>query len=168
MNCDLSMNKHPVLEFDVSAITPGHFYVGPSGTQVNECQCNSVYYNLISACAYCQNSTYPRYVLRSSFFDGHCSFGNLEAGQPGLRIVNKLLSQSKVAFTWGNIPMFDMQLYLSKISRQNPRGHVCAGLGIREYYFIVLQCAGCSRGQMYCRFLAACSPFLNLHSLDSP
>lgn len=48
------------LEFDVSFLGSEHFYAAPSGAEVNQCQCSTVYYNLISACAYCQNSTFLR------------------------------------------------------------------------------------------------------------
>lgn len=57
------------IEFDVSALSFGHFYAAPTNSQSNECQCNTVYYNLISACAYCQNGTYLEWVYLCPFFE---------------------------------------------------------------------------------------------------
>ncbi|KAI0046152.1 hypothetical protein FA95DRAFT_1679988 [Auriscalpium vulgare] len=48
--------------FSIPALTPGHHYTGPSDAQDgNPCSCNSVSYNLISACDACQGSVWTQW-----------------------------------------------------------------------------------------------------------
>jgi len=42
--------------YSVPAITVNQIYVEPSGSQANACECNTVFYSMISACAQCQGS----------------------------------------------------------------------------------------------------------------
>lgn len=49
-------------EFSVPALAPGFVYYGPYTDEANQikCECNTVFYNIISACGLCQNSTIIR------------------------------------------------------------------------------------------------------------
>jgi len=44
-------------QFDIPQLPPGRLYAGPSTAQFYPCECNTVVYSLISACAACQGST---------------------------------------------------------------------------------------------------------------
>jgi hypothetical protein len=44
--------------FILDPLQPGYVYLGPTQPDANSCRCSSVYYSLLSACAYCQNQTY--------------------------------------------------------------------------------------------------------------
>ncbi|TDL21522.1 hypothetical protein BD410DRAFT_294557 [Rickenella mellea] len=44
-------------QYDVSALDVGEHYIGPSTSLVNNCQCSSIFYSLMSACGVCQNRT---------------------------------------------------------------------------------------------------------------
>lgn len=56
-------------DFTVDALQPSTHYTGPTQAQANSCQCSSVTYSLISACAICQNRTY----IDWSSWDTNCS-----------------------------------------------------------------------------------------------
>jgi len=61
-------SSQPWSAFTISALQPGSSYSGPSAVENgNLCLCNTVSYNLISACDACQGATWTRYVLSSSF-----------------------------------------------------------------------------------------------------
>ena len=51
------------LEFDIQALPPGRMYGGPTAAQSNLCECNTVVYSLVSACAACQGSTWILYAF---------------------------------------------------------------------------------------------------------
>lgn len=55
--------------FTIPQLAPGNHYTGPSGNDL--CQCNTVIYSLISACAGCQNGTWMSCV-RFFFILLHC------------------------------------------------------------------------------------------------
>jgi len=44
--------------FSISSLTPSDYYTGPTDLSANPCQCSSIVYSLISACADCQGRTY--------------------------------------------------------------------------------------------------------------
>ncbi|EGN95741.1 hypothetical protein SERLA73DRAFT_186929 [Serpula lacrymans var. lacrymans S7.3] len=45
-------------QFTVNALPNGTHYIGPDPTDVNQCQCSTVTYSMLSACGACQNSTW--------------------------------------------------------------------------------------------------------------
>ncbi len=47
-------------EFNLQPLLPGYVYLGPTVANANSCRCSSVYYSLLSACAYCQGRNYLR------------------------------------------------------------------------------------------------------------
>ena len=51
------------LEYFVIALPVDSHYTGPNSTVVNPCQCSSVFYSLLSACADCQNRTFVEWVI---------------------------------------------------------------------------------------------------------
>ncbi|TDL21524.1 hypothetical protein BD410DRAFT_294509 [Rickenella mellea] len=55
--------------FDVPALDVGEQYVGPSTTLVDNCQCSSIFYSVISACGVCQNQT----IITWSSWDTNCT-----------------------------------------------------------------------------------------------
>ncbi|TDL21537.1 hypothetical protein BD410DRAFT_898873 [Rickenella mellea] len=55
-------------QYDVSALDVGEHYIGPSTTLVNNCQCSSILYSLMSACGVCQNRT----IITWSSWDTNC------------------------------------------------------------------------------------------------
>jgi len=55
--------------FTLDPLQPGFVYLGPTALAANSCRCSSVYYSLLSACAYCQNQTY----LDWSIYDVNCT-----------------------------------------------------------------------------------------------
>ncbi|KIJ16760.1 hypothetical protein PAXINDRAFT_168244 [Paxillus involutus ATCC 200175] len=56
-------------QFQVDALPSGSFYVGPTAAEQNPCQCSTVTYATISACALCQNQTYTSW----SSWDFNCT-----------------------------------------------------------------------------------------------
>jgi hypothetical protein len=48
-------------EFTIPQLVTGNHYTGPSGGTSNICQCNTVLYSVISACAGCQKGTWLSY-----------------------------------------------------------------------------------------------------------
>ncbi|KAF9218336.1 hypothetical protein BS17DRAFT_829703 [Gyrodon lividus] len=46
------------IAYSVPAILPTQEYAAPSGTYANSCECNTVAYSLVSACAACQGANY--------------------------------------------------------------------------------------------------------------
>ncbi|CCA77739.1 hypothetical protein PIIN_02961 [Serendipita indica DSM 11827] len=52
----LDLGSAVTIAFNVPPLTSGQRYLPPSGSQINKCQCSSVYYSLLSACAVCQGS----------------------------------------------------------------------------------------------------------------
>lgn len=55
--------------FTLAPLQPGFVYLGPTALTANSCRCSTVYYSLLSACAYCQNQTY----LDWSIYDVNCT-----------------------------------------------------------------------------------------------
>jgi hypothetical protein len=55
--------------FTLAPLLPGYVYLGPTQLAANSCRCSTVYYSLLSACAYCQNQTY----LDWSIYDQNCT-----------------------------------------------------------------------------------------------
>ncbi|KAI6132221.1 hypothetical protein EDD16DRAFT_1535435 [Pisolithus croceorrhizus] len=56
-------------QFTVESLPPGAEYSCPSGNYANACECNTVTYSLMSACATCQNGTHvdwPAWILNCS------------------------------------------------------------------------------------------------------
>ena len=51
------------LAFNLSPLIAGYTYTGPTVDQQNSCRCSSVYYSLLSGCAYCQGRNYRRWIL---------------------------------------------------------------------------------------------------------
>ncbi|KAH9035489.1 hypothetical protein EDB85DRAFT_863282 [Lactarius pseudohatsudake] len=52
--------------FSIPALEPQHYYTGPSGVDNDDlCKCNTVLYNLISACDACQGQSWLPYSLWS-------------------------------------------------------------------------------------------------------
>ncbi|KAG7447976.1 uncharacterized protein BT62DRAFT_745857 [Guyanagaster necrorhizus] len=49
--------------YDIQSLPDQSHYLGPSIDGANPCQCNTVSYSLISACAACQNRTYEQWSL---------------------------------------------------------------------------------------------------------
>ncbi|TFK30083.1 hypothetical protein FA15DRAFT_197295 [Coprinopsis marcescibilis] len=47
--------------FILPELPPNNQYQGPNSTVQNSCRCSSVYYSLLSACAYCQGRNYIRW-----------------------------------------------------------------------------------------------------------
>jgi len=47
----------PDTAFNVPEIVSGQRYLPPSGQQANSCECSSIYFSLLSACAICQGSS---------------------------------------------------------------------------------------------------------------
>jgi hypothetical protein len=56
--------------FTLDPLLPGYVYLGPTQLAANSCRCSTVYYSLLSACAYCQNQTY----LDWSIYDQNCTY----------------------------------------------------------------------------------------------
>jgi len=56
-------------EFNLNPLKPGYVYLGPIVANADICRCSSVYYSLLSACAYCQDRNY----LKWSAFTTNCS-----------------------------------------------------------------------------------------------
>ena len=64
------------IEFNLEPLPSSDYeYIGPTVDNVNSCRCSSVYYSLLSACAYCQGRNYlgllvslQRSLLNSIFF----------------------------------------------------------------------------------------------------
>jgi len=55
---------HPSAEFTIPQLAVGNHYSGPSDSNATDtCECNSVYYSLISACAGCQKGTWLSYAF---------------------------------------------------------------------------------------------------------
>ncbi|KAG2368316.1 hypothetical protein BDR07DRAFT_62936 [Suillus spraguei] len=52
--------------FNIGPLPFGDFYSSPSGPGANPCQCNTVYYSMISACSVCQNGSYVSWSEWSS------------------------------------------------------------------------------------------------------
>lgn len=48
----------PNIEFDLEPLDVGYVYLGPTVSNANDCRCSTVYYSLLSACAYCQGRNY--------------------------------------------------------------------------------------------------------------
>ena len=59
----LELTQMIFLEFNLSPLDPGYVYLGPSTANANTCRCSSVYYSLLSACAYCQGRNSIGYIL---------------------------------------------------------------------------------------------------------
>jgi len=55
--------------FTLDPLDPGFVYLGPTVLAANSCRCSTVYYSVLSACAYCQNQTY----LDWSIYDVNCT-----------------------------------------------------------------------------------------------
>ncbi|KAF9053890.1 hypothetical protein BDZ89DRAFT_297997 [Hymenopellis radicata] len=58
--CDVASSLLGVCEggsYEVQALPEGTHYVGPTISSANACQCSTVTYSLLSACAECQNRT---------------------------------------------------------------------------------------------------------------
>jgi hypothetical protein len=55
--------------FTLDPLQPNFVYLGPTQITANSCRCSTVYYSLLSACAYCQNETY----LDWSIYDVNCT-----------------------------------------------------------------------------------------------
>jgi len=53
----------------VDPLAPDHHYTGPFADEANPCQCSTVVYSLVSACATCQNRTIEGWVAWS----GNCT-----------------------------------------------------------------------------------------------
>jgi hypothetical protein len=54
----------PSAEFTIPQLVAGNHYSGPSDSSVTDtCECNTVYYSLISACAGCQRGIWLSYAL---------------------------------------------------------------------------------------------------------
>jgi hypothetical protein len=67
---NVRFNSNAILaEFNLSPLSPGYVYLGPSVANANSCRCSSVYYSLLSACAYCQGRNY----LKWSAYNSNCS-----------------------------------------------------------------------------------------------
>jgi hypothetical protein len=47
-------------DFTLTPLEEGFIYRGPSVANANRCRCSSVYYSMLSACAYCQGRNYIR------------------------------------------------------------------------------------------------------------
>ena len=45
-------------EYTIGPLAPNYYYIGPSSSNNNSCQCSTVAYSLMSACGDCQNRTY--------------------------------------------------------------------------------------------------------------
>ena len=58
-------------DFTLAPLETGNVYLGPDPLSANSCRCNTVYYSLLSACAYCQNGIYLEWIYLSST---ECSF----------------------------------------------------------------------------------------------
>ncbi|KAF8798153.1 hypothetical protein BYT27DRAFT_7203861 [Phlegmacium glaucopus] len=58
--CDMALDLGVVCAptYTLSPLQPGFLYLGPTLEQANSCQCSSVYYSVLSACAVCQNQTF--------------------------------------------------------------------------------------------------------------
>lgn len=55
--------------FSLDPLEPGFIYLGPSRAAANPCRCSTVYYSLLSACAYCQNQSF----LSWTSYDSNCT-----------------------------------------------------------------------------------------------
>ena len=52
--------------FTLAPLEPGFVYLGPTIISANSCRCSTVYYSLLSACAYCQNGAYLEWIYLPS------------------------------------------------------------------------------------------------------
>ncbi|KAF8274380.1 hypothetical protein EI94DRAFT_1825404 [Lactarius quietus] len=90
--------------FAIPPLRPGNSYTGPSGLDDTQgCTCNTVYYNLISACDACQGSSWIAY----SEWTLHCTAANIgSAGTfpppiaAGTRIPEWAYLDSSATDTW--------------------------------------------------------------------
>jgi hypothetical protein len=57
-----SFNYTWIAEWAVEPLPMGAHYGGPQGRATDECQCSTIVYQLVSACADCQNRTFLSYV----------------------------------------------------------------------------------------------------------
>jgi len=55
------------LEFNLDPLVDGYVYSGPTAANANPCRCSSVYYSMLSACAYCQGQKYLRWISFRTF-----------------------------------------------------------------------------------------------------
>jgi hypothetical protein len=56
-------------QFNLQPLSTGYVYLGPSVANANSCRCSSVYYSLLSGCAYCQGRNY----IKWSAYNVNCS-----------------------------------------------------------------------------------------------
>ncbi|KAI0716780.1 hypothetical protein C8Q76DRAFT_417415 [Earliella scabrosa] len=70
----MSVPCHPNPGWFVSGpLTPGTFYLGPpAGSDVFECQCNTVLYSVYAACAFCQRHTDNLGIANFTLFTENC------------------------------------------------------------------------------------------------
>ncbi|KAF9246139.1 hypothetical protein BU15DRAFT_70255 [Melanogaster broomeanus] len=64
VHCDMLARLQ--LGFSIPALPQGEEYTAPSGTNANRCECNTVAYSLVSACAACQDANYiswPAWII---------------------------------------------------------------------------------------------------------
>ena len=47
-------------DYTLTSLEPGYVYIGPTVFHANTCQCNTVYYSMLSACGLCQDRDYIR------------------------------------------------------------------------------------------------------------
>jgi hypothetical protein len=69
-------------QFSVPALAPGFVYYGPYTDEANQikCECNTVFYNIISACGLCQNST----IISWSQWNSNCTAPSSGVFPPGI------------------------------------------------------------------------------------
>ncbi|EPQ58044.1 hypothetical protein GLOTRDRAFT_98772 [Gloeophyllum trabeum ATCC 11539] len=56
-------------EYNIAPLPEDHHYIGPTQATANDCECNTVVYNLMSACGACQNRT----IITWSTWSNNCS-----------------------------------------------------------------------------------------------
>ncbi|KAH9161337.1 hypothetical protein EDB89DRAFT_2031047 [Lactarius sanguifluus] len=91
--------------FSIPALLPQHYYTGPAGVDNGDlCKCNTVVYNLISACDACQGASWIPYSTWSFNCTTHpCSTFHLSFPEPvpaGTRVPKWAYIDSTVGDNW--------------------------------------------------------------------
>ncbi|KAF8257088.1 hypothetical protein EI94DRAFT_1836099 [Lactarius quietus] len=88
--------------FAVPALLPEHSYTGPSGIDDGDlCKCNTVLYNLISACDACQGESWINYSLWTSNCSTKATPGTFPEPVPdGTRVPKWAYFDSSIGDSW--------------------------------------------------------------------
>ncbi|KAH9035488.1 hypothetical protein EDB85DRAFT_1943640 [Lactarius pseudohatsudake] len=88
--------------FAIPALLPQHYYTGPSGADIDDlCKCNTVVYNLISACDVCQGEPWIPYSTWSLNCTTNANPGTFPNPVPaGTRVPKWAYIDSSISDNW--------------------------------------------------------------------